>query len=179
MQVPRLLSASSHSQNKPSRLPFHSLGSHSRSVELGFKNNSKRLLASVRSQATSLQRHHSNFCFGQWSVHSPTRSAAIACKRRLGNGAPSKQWVRLFQPLLPRSKERWRAQTHSGSQASEPLAYAPVVQDVNYQTVPRTHLPWGLVSDCGSERCILSHPHSSPITDRSWDSRSREWPINI
>ncbi len=147
-------------KNKPSRLPFHSLGSHSGSVDLGFKNNSARLLASVGSQATLLQRRYSKFCSGQQSARSLTRSANIACKRHCGNSALSEQRVRLFQPLLPRSKERWRAQTHSRSQTSEPLTYALVVKDVNYQTDPRACLPRGLVFDSGPERCILSHPHS-------------------
>lgn len=91
MQVPRLLWRALIRKNKPSHLPFHGLGSHSGSVELGFKNNSRRLLASVRSQATSLQRCHSNFCSGQRSARSPTRSAEIVCKRSCGISAPSEQ----------------------------------------------------------------------------------------
>ncbi len=86
-----------------------------------------RLFAPVCSQTTSLQRCCSNFCFGQRSSRSPTRSKSTACKGCCGISAPSEQWVRLLQPLLPHSKERWRAKTYSRSQMSEPLTYAPVI----------------------------------------------------
>ncbi len=114
--------------------------------------------SSVRSQATSLQRRHSNFCSGQlgwvkYRAQIPSMGRHTSLHFHFS--------FTIFQPLLPRSKERWRAQTHSGSQASKPLAYA-VVQDVNYQTDPCAHLPRGLVFDCGSKRCIHSHPHSPP-----------------
>ncbi len=109
-----------------------------------------------------LQRCYSNFCSRQRNSRSPTRSTDIACKRCRGNHAPREQQLRLFQLLLTRSKERWWAQTHSGSQTSELLAYAPVVQDVNYQTDPSTHLPRVLIFDSGTERRIFSHPHSPP-----------------
>ncbi len=86
-----------------------------------------RLFAPVCSQTTSLQRCCSNFCFGQRSSRSPTRSKSTACKGCCGISAPSEQWVRLLQPLLPHSKGRWRAKTYSRSQMSEPLTYAPVI----------------------------------------------------
>ncbi len=98
-------------KNRSSRIPAIGLGSHTRRVELGSKNNSTRPLTSVRSQATSLQRYYSNFCLGQQSSFSLTGSANIACKRCGGDSAPSEQRVRLFQPLLPCPKKRWRAQT--------------------------------------------------------------------
>lgn len=66
---------------------------------------------------------------GQLSYCSLAGGASTACKRCLGNSAPSEQRVRLFKPIFPHPKERWWAQTHSRSQTSEQLAYAPVIQD--------------------------------------------------
>ncbi len=112
-------------------------------VRLGSKYNKTRLLAPVCSQATSFQRHYSDFGSGQQSTCSPTRSSHNICKRCCENSTFSEQRFSLFQPLLPRPKGRWRAQTYSQSQTSESLAHLLAIQDVNLP--PSAFLPIALL----------------------------------
>ncbi len=52
--------------------------------------------------------------------------------------------------------------TISRSQASELCPHATAIQNVNFETDPRANMPRGLIYVCGSERCLLSHPNSTP-----------------
>lgn len=108
------------------------------------------------------QSYYSNFC-----SHSSVWSTNIACKRCRRNGPFSKQRVRFLQPLLPCSQERVWAQTNSRSQTSESLSHATDIQNVNFETCAE-----GWFSVCGSERHILSHPNSPPITDSTFTKYS-------
>ncbi len=72
----------------------------------------------------------------------------------------SGQRVRFLKPLLPRSQERWRAQTNYRSQTSESYSHVTAVQNVNFETDPRANFAQRLVSDSGFERHILSFTNS-------------------
>lgn len=99
--------------------PASGLKNHNRCVKLGSKNDKTRLLTPVCSQVTSPQRSNSNFV---------TIFSISACKRSNGNGSSSEQQIRLLQPLLSSSQERWRAQAHSRS----PLVYEMTIQFVDF-----------------------------------------------
>ncbi len=95
-----------------------------------------------------------NACVGPEYIH---------CLQRCHENSPlSEQRVGLLQPILPCSQERRRVQTNSRFQTSESGSNATAVQNVNFETDPRTNSARGLVSVCGSERRLLSYPNSAP-----------------
>ncbi len=67
--------------------------------------------------------------------------------------------------LVPK-KRRWPA-TDSRSQTPESRPGKKVVQDDHTETDPLANTPRGLVHVTGSDRRVLSHPGSPPITDDS------------
>ncbi len=137
-----------------------------------------RIPPPIRSKTTALPRcahHHS----AQRERSGPLRRGdESAGKRSHRNRSSSPERVRLLQPLLPHpQKRRWPA-TYSRSQTPELRPDEKVVQDDHFETDPNANMPRGLVHVTGSERHLLSHPGSPPITDDSWDSHSKGWHIN-
>ncbi len=143
------------------------LADHPQCVSVGNEHGKTRLFTPIRSKTTAIPwcaRHHSV----QLERSSPPRSGdESAGKRSHRNQSSSPERVRLLQPLLPRPQKRWWPATYSRSQTPEIRPDEKVIQDDHFETDPLANMPRGLVYVAGSERRILSHPGSPPITDYS------------
>ncbi len=164
-----------------SKFPFHSLSHTYANVSsppsLGEKNswlrqpfqechvssskqNSMRLLTSVRSQAVSLQRYYSNFCPGQRSAHLWQEVQTLLSKGTV-EIAPQGTARQAFSALTS-SFQREMVGSDSFWISDIWTARSFKMLTSNYQTFfnHHKHLPQGLVFDSGSERWVLSHASS-------------------
>ncbi len=143
------------------------LAGHPRCVSVGNEYGKMRLFTPIRSKTTAFPQcahHHS----AQRERPSPLRRGGeSAGKRSHRNRSSSLERVRLLQPLLPRPQKRRRPATYSRSQTPKLRPDEKVIQDDHCETDPLANMPRGLVYVAGSERRILSHPCSPPITDDS------------
>ncbi len=165
--------------NPTPRYMGRGLAGHSQSVRLGFGDYKMRILTSVRSKTPAIQRHSSYLSAEQGCSRPALWGDEFAGKRSCTDGSTSSERVRVLQPLLPHPQKRWQPPAHPRSQAPEPRPHETAVQDDYFETDPLANTPRGLVIFSGSERRILSHPGSPPITDDSWERKANYAPFEL
>ncbi len=145
------------------------LACHPRCVNVGNDYGKTRLYTPICSKTTVLPRcarHHS----AQRERSSPPRRGdEYAGKGAIEIVPPAQSesgfYSRYF--LVPKKKKKDWPATYSRSQTPELCPDEKVVQDDHFETDPSANMPRGLVNVTGSERRVLSHPGSPPITDDS------------
>ncbi len=104
-----------------------------------------------RSSADSSKQRLEGFCATTGTFLPPTE--------RIDRGNTSVgHRTRIFQPLLPCSKEGRRPETHSGSAAPEPFPLQREVQDADNEDDHVSDSRRGLVCHYRPKGCIFSHP---------------------
>ncbi len=151
---------SSSARHSASSIAFRSrMGASTRGIALGSPHSSVRLHTSVweespplrRSSADSSKQHLEGFCATTGTFLPPTE------RSDRGNTSVGNR-TRVFQPLLPCSKEGRRPETHSGSAAPEPFPLQREVQDADDEDYHVSDSRRGLVCHYRPKGCIFSHP---------------------
>ncbi len=150
---------SSSARHSASSIAFRSrMGTSTRGIVLGstvrsiytlqFGRNPPPLR---RSSADSSKQRLEGFCATTGTFLPPTE--------RIDRGNTSVgHRTRIFQPLLPCSKEGRRPETHSGSAAPEPFPLQREVQDADNEDDHVSDSRRGLVCHYRPKRCIFLHP---------------------
>ncbi len=143
------------------------LAGHPLCVNVGNDYGKTRLYTPIRSKTTALPQCAHHHSARRERSSAPRRGDESAGKRSHRNRSSSPERVRLLQPLLPRLQKRQQPATYSRSQTPELCPDEKVVQNDHFETDHPANMPRVLVHVAGSERRILSHPGSPPITDDS------------
>ncbi len=122
----------------------------------------KRLSHSVWRSAVTFQWGHSHAGVSQVGFGNGTRSEYSLEEGGHRGGPSSWQRVRVLQPVLHRSHERWGVASYFRYVSIEPLSHATEVQDALYRAGCVSDQVQGLLCHNRSKRRILPHLHPSP-----------------
>ncbi len=154
---------SSLARHSASSIAFHSrMGVSTGGIAVGSPYNSVWLHTSVWEKSPPLQRgsaDSSKQCLQGFC--STTRTLLPPTERSDRGNTSVGHRTRVFQPLLPCSKERRRSEAHSGSAASEFFPLQREVQDADDENHHVSDSRRGLVCHYRTKGCVFSHPGRS------------------
>ncbi len=154
---------SSLARHSASSIAFLSrMGASTGGIAEGSPHNSVRLHTSVWEKSPPLWRGSSDSSKQPLQGLCSTTGTFLPPTERSNRGSIAVgHRTRVLQPLLPRSKEGWRPEAHSGSTAFEFFSLQREVQDADNENHHVSGPRRGLVCRYRTKGCVFSHPGRS------------------